>query len=954
MLCLCAFGMSKVHAQTPEHPIYVWTQGSIADSDPDNDNYEWHNPANWECEGNPGVPPTNAIIRINSGEPVATGPLHIYRLEMNGGWLRVGSLELENLYLFFGHLAADEAILLPGGVFEWSSGTLVGNWRIPAGVTFELTGVGPTRLYGPAYLANEGVINCQAGGLSLEPSDGPVALTNHSGGVINIPGDAHFAQWLGGSYSAIFANLRGGLVRMVGSASDVAYIDPIQFINFGELRADAGTLYAAGLVRDGCIFSGGGRIHPGGGFAGGTILVSNVVLSVGGIWIDPENPGLTVLTRGTGYLEWPGGILSGTLNIGAGSRLELVSENPKVLSSGAVLNNLGIVNWNGEGGLIASSDEPVTVNNLPGAVVNLNASGQFLGGQAFFSRFNFNNETGALISHAAGTVVDFGSWLWRQAGESRVTNAATTRFGTLYLVSGATFSGAGVHEIKSGHMVLSNSVVADETIVVLDGPTLVAADTNALLLTTNGGEFQWRSGFVNGPLSIGSNSVLRTVGDSYFSHVITYGTLINNFGSFILEEGSLYLEGGHLPVAWTNHSGSRFEIARDGPVFDSTGHSVPPFHNAAGAVFAKTDGSGIASVSGVEFINHGAISSAAGVLQLAGELSLHPGGSLTGGAEVQFVNYKATLYGTTTLDHVTFALDGPRHVYCELIGGDENAAFATKNGGMFEWRSGMLSGKFHFAPGSVARAVGAGAKDSYEAMINNAGTWYWESSSWFDAWAATSFNNLPGGVFNVISNCSFVGSWQWVCGFTNEGTLNLFPGRGMGSQWNLHFLPSSRVNLSIGSEADRQVRIEAPHRDMKLNGALTVSFTNGFVPAPGSVFMLAKYRERNGEFATTAFPVLPAGSHWRLDYGDLPSGTNNHTVSLSVERTALSPGSSTNGQYQFSFSGPPGNRCVVDATDDLKEWTPIHTNTPFTGTLQFTDPDALNHPKRFYRVRLEP
>src|SRR5688572_25186255 len=77
MLCLCAFGMSKVHAQTSEHPIYVWTQGSIADSDPDNDNYEWHNPANWECEGNPGVPPTNAIVQIGFGFPEATGHFHI-------------------------------------------------------------------------------------------------------------------------------------------------------------------------------------------------------------------------------------------------------------------------------------------------------------------------------------------------------------------------------------------------------------------------------------------------------------------------------------------------------------------------------------------------------------------------------------------------------------------------------------------------------------------------------------------------------------------------------------------------------------------------------------------------------------------------------------------------------------------------------------------------------------
>jgi hypothetical protein len=307
------------------------------------------------------------------------------------------------------------------------------------------------------------------------------------------------------------------------------------------------------------------------------------------------------------------------------------------------------------------------------------------------------------------------------------------------------------------------------------------------------------------------------------------------------------------------------------------------------------------------------------------------------------------------VDRATFALDGPSYTYCTLSSVNERGTIATKNEGAFEWRGGELVGVIHFAPGSITRAVGGAAKETYKAVINNAGTWFWESSSWLDAWASTSFNNLPGGVFNVVSNCSLVDStWQWVCGFTNGGILNLFPGHGLGSWWNLHFLPSSRVNLLIGSAGEQQVRIAAPNRDVEFNGVLTVSFTNGFVPAPGSLFVVAKYRDRHGEFATTAFPALPAGRHWRLDYGDLPSGTNNRTVSLSVERTALTPGPSTNGQYQFSFSGPPADRCIVDASEDMEAWTPIHTNSPFTGTLLFADPDAVNYSKRFYRIRLEP
>ena len=40
----------------------------------------------------------------------------------------------------------------------------------------------------------------------------------------------------------------------------------------------------------------------------------------------------------------------------------------------------------------------------------------------------------------------------------------------------------------------------------------------------------------------------------------------------------------------------------------------------------------------------------------------------------------------------------------------------------------------------------------------------------------------------------------------------------------------------------------------------------------------------------------------------------------------------------------------VQASIDMKQWSPVTTETNLTGTLEFTDPDAANFMQRFYRA----
>ena len=43
----------------------------------------------------------------------------------------------------------------------------------------------------------------------------------------------------------------------------------------------------------------------------------------------------------------------------------------------------------------------------------------------------------------------------------------------------------------------------------------------------------------------------------------------------------------------------------------------------------------------------------------------------------------------------------------------------------------------------------------------------------------------------------------------------------------------------------------------------------------------------------------------------------------------------------------------VQASIDLKQWSPVATVTNQTGTLEFTDPGAANLMQRFYRAVLK-
>ena len=56
---------------------------------------------------------------------------------------------------------------------------------------------------------------------------------------------------------------------------------------------------------------------------------------------------------------------------------------------------------------------------------------------------------------------------------------------------------------------------------------------------------------------------------------------------------------------------------------------------------------------------------------------------------------------------------------------------------------------------------------------------------------------------------------------------------------------------------------------------------------------------------------------------------------------------------QFTADAWKGMAFEVQTSIDLKQWLPATTVTNLTGTLEFTDPDAVNLLQRFYRAVLK-
>jgi hypothetical protein len=56
------------------------------------------------------------------------------------------------------------------------------------------------------------------------------------------------------------------------------------------------------------------------------------------------------------------------------------------------------------------------------------------------------------------------------------------------------------------------------------------------------------------------------------------------------------------------------------------------------------------------------------------------------------------------------------------------------------------------------------------------------------------------------------------------------------------------------------------------------------------------------------------------------------------------------GSFHLCVEKPDGFAFSLESSEDLSVWTPLCTNIVTDGTLQFVDPEASEHTRRFYRI----
>lgn len=103
----------------------------------------------------------------------------------------------------------------------------------------------------------------------------------------------------------------------------------------------------------------------------------------------------------------------------------------------------------------------------------------------------------------------------------------------------------------------------------------------------------------------------------------------------------------------------------------------------------------------------------------------------------------------------------------------------------------------------------------------------------------------------------------------------------------------------------------------------------------------------HGESGTAYY--VPGTGFWGSAIGGWPS-VGWYQPRPQILASPDGPGMRSDG-FGFAISWATNASIVVEASVDLRDWSPVRTNTLVKGTNHFVDPSWTDHPQRCYRVR---
>ena len=216
------------------------------------------------------------------------------------------------------------------------------------------------------------------------------------------------------------------------------------------------------------------------------------------------------------------------------------------------------------------------------------------------------------------------------------------------------------------------------------------------------------------------------------------------------------------------------------------------------------------------------------------------------------------------------------------------------------------------------------------------------------------YHNNGNGSFTKITSGSLVNDVNWSEGgiwgdYDNDGFMDLFVANGgfAGNQANSLFRNNGNTHgwlklKLIGTISNRaaigaKVRVKATIGGKSFWQMREISGGDGFLSQND---IRPNFGLGDARVAEIVRIEWPSGLVQELhDVAPKQFLTITEPARLQV----LGPGA-------FRVQSWKGMTFEVQASTDLKQWSPVNTVTNLTGALEFTDPDAANHLRRFYRA----
>ncbi len=752
------------------HEIYTWTLGSYSDTDPNNNNYYWGNPANWFPEGVPGP---NDVAIIDRGDLVRSNISRtVYRFEMSNG-----GLDFDN--------AGDSLSLTKAG--KWTGGTFEDVVNIHPLATFEISGTNTKAIGYYGVVNNYGSATWTGPGL-LQGNQNST-WNNKAGGSFTVTTDGDcFANYSGGN---VFNNEAGAqLIKSAGVPESSTYLDEWTFNNAGQIDSQAGTIHfnLALNLTPGTTFAGAGRI-----LLQGTTNLSAAITSTG----HPELIGtLNGSTPNAGFSGthpwvWSSGVIDGSFTLAAGSVLEFTTSATKLLGYYGVFTNQGRFHW--RAGLFQGYQNS-TFNNESGSVFEVFSDGDIF---ANYSGGNvFNNKMGALFVKSASAATPTESyvdeWSFNNAGAIRSDDGLLHFNNALNLNAGGTISRLGSQSAR----VLSNYFVLTGTTTIENvtfeaggnwaGNTTPGTAGDGTIATSAGGVFEWTAGTANNTVNIAPNSTFNLSGGNVKQ--LGYQCVLNNSGNATLS-GTGPIQG--YQNSTFNNLGT-FTALSDADFINFSGGNR--FVNAFGGIFQKTggtednrfdwafDNSGtVASTTGAVAFNNGGTSS--GTFSPAGAGFVR----FTGGTHDLITT--ATFNGSGKMQITGGTVQAVNNVsgnsalgLLEIAGGLLTSAPAGSFNivGNVSWTAGTIGGTCNFQAGSAVQISGTNTKAiDYYGVINNYGSATWTGPGLLQGNQSSTWNNKAGSSFTVASDGDVFANYSPGNIFNNEAGAQLIKSAGV-------------------------------------------------------------------------------------------------------------------------------------------------------------------------------